>query len=133
MDTVIKLLIERGFFPEKEFFTKLKQVQANYLSNGKNNGHPVTVEESVALLMEDLSFSDRTIIANMKEDDLGILDFAFRKRAKGEFGLGSGNAELLQSCRFGSGQPPIDLESALAFIIKCLGIEFRVPVLKVVK
>lgn len=35
VDTAIKLLIERGFFTEKEFFTKLKQVQANYLSDGK--------------------------------------------------------------------------------------------------
>jgi hypothetical protein len=35
VDTAIKLLIERGFFTEKEFFTKLKEVQENYLSNGK--------------------------------------------------------------------------------------------------
>ena len=33
VDTAIKLLIERGFFTEKEFFDKLKKVQANYLSN----------------------------------------------------------------------------------------------------
>jgi hypothetical protein len=35
VDTAIKLLIEKGFFTEKEFFTKLKQVQANYLSDGE--------------------------------------------------------------------------------------------------
>jgi hypothetical protein len=33
VDTAIKLLIERGFFTEKEFFGKLKEVQVNYLSN----------------------------------------------------------------------------------------------------
>lgn len=35
VDTAIKLLIERGFFTEKEFFTKLQEVQANYLSDEK--------------------------------------------------------------------------------------------------
>jgi len=35
VDTAIKLLIERGFFTEKEFFIKLRQVQSNYLSDVK--------------------------------------------------------------------------------------------------
>jgi hypothetical protein len=35
VDTAVKLLIEKGLFTEQEFFSKLKQVQANYLSNGK--------------------------------------------------------------------------------------------------
>jgi len=35
VDTAVKLLIEKEFFTEAEFFTKLKKVQANYLSNGK--------------------------------------------------------------------------------------------------
>jgi hypothetical protein len=30
VDTAVQLLIERGFFTEQEFFTKLKQVQAKY-------------------------------------------------------------------------------------------------------
>jgi len=57
----------------------------------KNDKHPATVDEAVNLLMDELSFGDRTIIANMKEEDLGLLDFAFRKRIKGEFGNGNGN------------------------------------------
>jgi len=35
VDTAVKLLIEKGIFTEQEFFTKLKKVQANYLSDGK--------------------------------------------------------------------------------------------------
>jgi len=35
VDSAVKLLIEKGFFTEAEFFTKLKKVQANYLSDGK--------------------------------------------------------------------------------------------------
>ena len=73
----------------------------------KNNIHPANVDEAVDLLMNELSFGDRTIIANMKEEDLDILDFVFRKRIKGEFGLGDGNEELLQSCRFKSGRVEI--------------------------
>jgi hypothetical protein len=35
VDTAVKLLIEKGIFTEQEFFTKLKKVQVNYLSDGK--------------------------------------------------------------------------------------------------
>jgi len=35
VDTAVKLLIEKGFFTEAEFFTKLQMVQASYLSDGK--------------------------------------------------------------------------------------------------
>jgi len=100
----------------------------------KNDKHPATVDAAVNLLMDELSFGDRTIIANMKEEDIGLLDLAFRKRIKGELGLGNGNKELLQSCRLGSGQPSIDLESAAAFIIKRLWKTVQNSrVLKVVK
>ena len=30
VDTAVQLLIEKGFFTQDEFFTKLKQVQAQY-------------------------------------------------------------------------------------------------------
>jgi len=100
----------------------------------KNDKHPATVAEAVNLLMDELSFGDRTIIANMKEEDLGILDFAFRKRINGEFGLENGNEELLQSCRLGSGKPSLDLDSALAFIIRRLwNTVHNTRVLKAVK
>ena len=36
VDTAVKLLIEKGFFTETEFFTKLKKVQTNYLGDGKD-------------------------------------------------------------------------------------------------
>ncbi len=52
----------------------------------KHNKRPTTVHEAVELLIEELSFGDRTIIANMKEEDLGILDFAIGIRLKGELG-----------------------------------------------
>ena len=33
VDTAVQLLIEKGFFTQDEFFTKLKQVQAQYQKN----------------------------------------------------------------------------------------------------
>jgi len=33
VDTAIQLLIEKGIFTQDEFFTKLKQVQAQYQKN----------------------------------------------------------------------------------------------------
>ena len=33
VDTAVQLMIEKGFFTEREFFTKLKQVHAQYQKN----------------------------------------------------------------------------------------------------
>ena len=35
VDTAVQLLIEKGFFTEQEYLTKLKQVQAQYQSKGQ--------------------------------------------------------------------------------------------------
>ena len=97
----------------------------------KNNKRPATVDEAVDLLIAELSFGDRTIIANMKERDL---DFAIGIRVKGEFGLRNGNKELLQSCCSESGQPSIDPDLASAFLIKSLWLRVQdTRVLKIVK
>ena len=33
VDTAVQLLIEKGFFSEQNFFSKLKQIQASYQKN----------------------------------------------------------------------------------------------------
>ena len=35
VDTAVQLMIEKGFFTEQEFFSKLKQVQGQYRKRGK--------------------------------------------------------------------------------------------------
>ena len=35
VDTAVQLLIEKGFFTEAEYFSKLKQVQAQYQRRGQ--------------------------------------------------------------------------------------------------
>ena len=39
LDAVTQLLIEKGFFSEQEFFTKLKQVQAEWKSKKGTKVH----------------------------------------------------------------------------------------------
>jgi hypothetical protein len=75
----------------------------------KHNKRPGTIGEAVDLLIEELSFGDQTVIANMRESDLANLDVIFGMRIKVEFGLGNGNKDLLQSCRSDSGRPVAEL------------------------
>ena len=35
VDAAVQLMIEKGFFTQDEFFTKLKQVQAQYQNKGQ--------------------------------------------------------------------------------------------------
>ena len=86
----------------------------------KNDKHPATLDEAVDILMEELSFGDRTIIANIREDDLRNLDFVFRNRIMFEFGLWNENNDLLQSCRHKSDHSSLDPDMASVFIIKRL-------------
>jgi len=86
----------------------------------KNDRHPVTVDEAVSLLMDELSFGDRTIIANMKQDDFRNLDFVFRNRIMFEFGLWNENDNLPKSCGHQSDQPSLDPDMASVFIFKRL-------------
>jgi hypothetical protein len=34
VDTAVQLLIEKGFFTKEEYFSRMKQVQAEYQKNG---------------------------------------------------------------------------------------------------
>ena len=95
---------------------------------------PSTVDEAVELLMEELSFGDRTIVANMQEEDLANLDVVFGMRIRAEFRIGHGNKDLLESCRMESGQPTADTVLATSIIIKCLWKAIQdTPVLRVLK
>ena len=73
-------------------------------------------------------------ISEIKEADLGILNFAIGIRVKDEFELEKGNNLLLQSCLSQLGKPSIDTDLASAFIIKRLWERVQhTPVLKIVK
>jgi hypothetical protein len=59
---------------------------------------PKTVDEAVKRLISDLPLKDKTAIANLAENDLATLQFSLGTYIGKEFGIWSGNRELLDSC-----------------------------------
>ena len=65
----------------------------------QSRNFPRTVEEAVDRLISELSLRDRTEIAKMLVEDLGGLHVSLGMYIRNEFGLWTGNGELLESCR----------------------------------
>lgn len=60
---------------------------------------PSTVDQVVALLYHDLSLRDKVIMAHLTENELdSSVYLAMAKTIRKEFGLYSGNTDLLSSC-----------------------------------
>jgi hypothetical protein len=95
---------------------------------------PRSVDEAIAVLASDMSFGDKSRMANMKREQLGTLDFSLGERIKTEFMLWSGNEPLLQSCRQMAGDDYLSADEAVAFLIKKLWQHLQeTNVLKIVK
>jgi hypothetical protein len=95
---------------------------------------PRSVDEAVTVLASDLSFGDKSRIANMKQEQLGALDFSLGDRIKTEFRLWSGNDTLLESCRQMAGADYLSADEAVAFLIKKLWQHLQQSdVLKIIK
>jgi hypothetical protein len=60
---------------------------------------PSTVDQVVELLYHDISLRDKVIMAQLSEDELdSSVYLAMAKTIRKEFGLYSGNTDLLNSC-----------------------------------
>lgn len=60
---------------------------------------PTTVEKVVELLYDDITLRDKVVMASLSEEELDTSVYlAMAKIIRKEFGLYSGNRELLQSC-----------------------------------
>jgi len=60
---------------------------------------PRTVEEVVEILFRDLQLRDKVVLASLTEDELeSTVYLALAKTIRKEFGLYSGNHDLLSSC-----------------------------------
>jgi hypothetical protein len=86
---------------------------------------PSCVEEAVDRLKEILSLKDRAIMANLQPDELDHLGTGLGDYIKQNFGLFSGNEQLLDSCakRAGIRHPIID--EACAVILRALWEDLR--------
>ena len=78
---------------------------------------PGNIDEAVDKLLSELSFKDKTKIANMSEVGLIKLNISYGIYIRNEFRLG-GNESLLSSCGANAGVNKISPEQASYIIIK---------------
>ena len=94
---------------------------------------PDSIDEVVDRLISELSFKDKTKIANMSEVDLIKLNMSWGTYIRKEFRLG-GNDPLLEACKSYAGVNRISPEQASFIIIKDLWEKLQnAHVLKIVK
>jgi len=79
---------------------------------------PRTVDRAVNMLLSELSFKEKTRLANMPEDKLTDLRLSLGTSIKDTFRLGEENKDLLKSCRFLSETGKFREEDAALIIIK---------------
>ncbi len=95
---------------------------------------PRTVDQAVDKLLAKLSLREKTMIANIPEENLQNLYHSLEEYMRNEFMLWLENKELMQSCRSLSGKHDLDVYNAALVIIKALWLRLRkTNVLRIVK
>lgn len=80
---------------------------------------PRSVDQVVDLLYEDITLRDRVVMASMSEEDFeSTVYLAMAKIIRKEFGLYSGNTDLLQSCYSYMGKKYDSFEDPAMIIVK---------------
>lgn len=80
---------------------------------------PASVEKAVEVLVRDMSFADRTRIANMNSTGLIKFHNSYGVFIRNEFRI-PGNDPLMASCQKFAGTPSIDPAQASFVILKAL-------------
>jgi hypothetical protein len=94
---------------------------------------PKTIDRAVDILMMDLSFRDKTRIANMSEANLIQFHTSYGNYIRTEFRL-PGNDPLMQSCHSHAGLESMSGSQASFVILKSLQQKLRESnVLRVIK
>lgn len=86
---------------------------------------PKTVEEAVLKLIKELPLKEKTMIANMAQDELVNLNALLGRYILDKFGLWSGNKELVDSCQTFADNPLQNEDDAATVIIKELWHQLR--------
>jgi hypothetical protein len=94
-------------------------------TNRKPSKLPKTVDQAVERLITELSFKDKTTIANMAELELSVLHKTTGEYIRNEFGLWSGNKDLMTSCCFFAKRDKVSGDEASSIIIRELWIRLR--------
>jgi hypothetical protein len=95
--------------------------------NHRLNGLPLprTVDEAIERLISEMPLKVKVILANMREVDLISLHPTLGVYIRDNFGLWSGNEELMKSCRSLIGEEEIHEDSASQLIISKLCEKLR--------
>jgi len=94
-------------------------------TNRKPSKPPKTVDQAVERLISELSFKDKTTIANMAEVELSVLHTTTGEYIRNEFGLWSGNKDLMTSCCFFAKRDKVSEDDASSIIIRELWKRLR--------
>ena len=86
---------------------------------------PKTVDQAVDMLIDELSLKDRTTISNLAEDELINLHINLGEYIRNEFGLWSGNEDLMSSCCTIAKMNKIHEDTASTIIIEKLWARLR--------
>jgi len=86
---------------------------------------PQNIGEAIERLISRMPLKDKTTVANMSPDELPNLYLSLGGYIMNNFGLLSGNPELLESCRLKAGGSFRHEEDAVAVIIKALWEKLR--------
>ncbi|MBU0698249.1 MAG: hypothetical protein KKE59_02300 [Proteobacteria bacterium] len=86
----------------------------------KSKKLPRSVTEVVDRLISELTLKDKTAIVDMEYDELVNLNASYGAYIRSAFGLWSGNEELMESCRFVSGEKNLNADGASFVIIENL-------------
>ena len=100
-------------------------VERKQAEKGKPSTPPKTVEEAVDRLIRELSLKDKTTISNLAGDELINLHITLGDYIRNEFGLWSGNKDLMTSCCTIAETDKIHEETASTIIIEELWKRLR--------
>jgi hypothetical protein len=81
---------------------------------------PVDVPQAVGRLAAEMSLRDRTTLANMTETELHTVSVTLGAYIRNNFGIWTGNAKLMESCRRVSQNPDLRTTDASSVIIRAL-------------
>ena len=86
---------------------------------------PRTVNDAIERLTSELALKDKVTIANMAETELSTLHANLGEYVRNEFGLWSGNQDLMTSCCFFAKKEKVHQDEASSIIIRELWKRLR--------
>ncbi len=116
LEKVVQILIDEDKKSDVDFGIDTKR---------KSSTLPKTVDQAVERLIDELSLKDRTTLGNLTEDELSLLHINLGEYIRNEFGLWSGNDDLMASCCTIAKMGKIHEDEASSIIIRELWKRLR--------